>query len=248
MRYPINPEVPEVNYCIGVDLAQGGADASCISVIEQTEMVNGELPEYAVIHLERYRDRLAPQIIPERLGVIWLMLQQMHAKREARRYGSIGAGPLETPIRIAVDATGVGPFGVAPMIQAGFDPISILIHGGNAVTHPASDRYHVPKKDLAGVVGVLLGTNRLKIAKNMDHADRLKAELQNFRVKVSASGHESFAAGVGGDAWREGAHDDLVLATAIGTWLMEHESVPYLDPYLALAFKRGGLPTRNRSY
>jgi hypothetical protein len=47
--------------------------------------------------------------------------------------------------------------------------------------------------------------------------DRLVRELQNFRVKLTVAAHETFG------AWREGDHDDLVLAVALACWLAERE-------------------------
>ena len=44
--------------------------------------------------------------------------------------------------------------------------------------------------------------------------DALLSELMSMRVAVSASGHERF------EAWREGAHDDMVLALALAWWQM----------------------------
>lgn len=41
------------------------------------------------------------------------------------------------------------------------------------------------------------------------------AELEAFRVKVTASANETFG------AWRERDHDDLVLATALAAWAGE---------------------------
>jgi hypothetical protein len=44
-------------------------------------------------------------------------------------------------------------------------------------------------------------------------ADVLINELQNFQVKVNlATGHDSY------EAWREEAHDDLVLAVSLACW------------------------------
>ena len=44
-------------------------------------------------------------------------------------------------------------------------------------------------------------------------AETLKQELLNFRVKVNVStAHDSY------EAWREGDHDDLVLATGLALW------------------------------
>jgi hypothetical protein len=60
---------------------------------------------------------------------------------------------------------------------------------------------------------VLLESGQLKIAYTLEHAETLKRELLNFRVKVNvSSGHDSY------DAWREGDHDDLVLAAALAAW------------------------------
>lgn len=45
----------------------------------------------------------------------------------------------------------------------------------------------------------------------------LVKELLNFKVTISTSGHDSY------EAWREGDHDDLVLATAMALWLAERK-------------------------
>ena len=53
-----------------------------------------------------------------------------------------------------------------------------------------------------------------------DIAELFIKELQAFRVKISISGHDSY------EAHREGDHDDLVLAVAIGAWVAERERGP----------------------
>src|SRR5215217_5331627 len=90
------------------------------------------------------------------------------------------------------------------------------ITGGNEVTRDR-DIWNVPKRDLAGAVQVALQSRRLKIAADLPDAQVLVAELQNFRVKISLAGHDSYGAGTG-EEWRVGAHDDLVLAVAIALW------------------------------
>jgi hypothetical protein len=52
----------------------------------------------------------------------------------------------------------------------------------------------------------------LHIAPGLKLAGTLAKELTNFKVKVTASGKETF------EAWREKDHDDLVLATAMAVW------------------------------
>lgn len=59
---------------------------------------------------------------------------------------------------------------------------------------------------------------RLKIAAGLELASVLTAELENFRSKTSLAGHNSYGAG---EDWREGHHDDLVLAVALACWYGE---------------------------
>ena len=56
---------------------------------------------------------------------------------------------------------------------------------------------------------------RLEIPTGLELAPTLAAELRNFRAKVSAGGHDAYGAGAD---WREGHHDDPVLACALATW------------------------------
>jgi hypothetical protein len=75
----------------------------------------------------------------------------------------------------------------------------------------------VPKRDLVAAVQVLLQNGRLKIAEGLELAPTLRKELLGFRVKVDPkTAHDSY------EHWREGDHDDLVLATALACWYREH--------------------------
>ena len=71
------------------------------------------------------------------------------------------------------------------------------------------------KRELVGMVSVLLEQRRLQIADGLPEATILKAELGNFRLKMTAAGNETFS------AWRDADHDDLVLAVALACWLGE---------------------------
>lgn len=227
---------PAVDHLICLDLAQGGADYTALAVLQRTEPIDGGPATYAGIHLERWRSRDTAKV-PERTRAVWRQIEHLARETHFQRYGTILGG--DPTIRLVVDITGVGPFGSDPLKKAGFEPIGIVIHGGDAVTHPDPHTYRVPKRDLAGAVHVLLESNRLRIASKLPEAPALKAELENFRAKITLSGHDTYGAG-GGEEWRDGAHDDLVLAVAIGCWLGEWQALPRLDPVLAGAF--GGLP------
>ena len=120
--------------------------------------------------------------------------------------------------RLLVDRTGVGASVVDSFYERGVRPISVTIHGGSAVTEEPTDlSYRVPKRDLVAAVQVLLQNGRLKIAPELELAPLLKKELLNFRVKIDPrTAHDSY------EHWREGDHDDLVLATALACWFEEY--------------------------
>jgi hypothetical protein len=63
-----------------------------------------------------------------------------------------------------------------------------------------------PKRDLVGVAQAALQTSRLRIAADLPKAKAMIQGLQNFQVKITAAANDVYG------AWREGTHDDLVLA------------------------------------
>jgi hypothetical protein len=89
---------------------------------------------------------------------------------------------------------------------------AIQITGGDSVTRDG-DVTRVPKRDLVSAAQVALQSERLKIAAELPEAETLTRELQSFQVKISLdTAHDSYG------AWREGAHDDLVLALCLALW------------------------------
>ena len=71
----------------------------------------------------------------------------------------------------------------------------------------------MPKRNLVSTVQIALQSGHLKIAEELALAETLRKELSSFRIKVNIStAHDS------NEAWREGDHDDLVLATALDCW------------------------------
>jgi hypothetical protein len=112
-----------------------------------------------------------------------------------------------------IDGTGVGR-GVVDMFRTSRDQVCrivpVLITAGNKAAQE-NGYWHVPKKDLVSAVQILLQTGRLKIADVPERATLL-AELQGFEVKITAAANATYG------AWREGLHDDLVLALALAVW------------------------------
>jgi hypothetical protein len=112
------------------------------------------------------------------------------------------------------DWGGVGEAVVEMLENAGLAPIPIKSTTGDLVS-AVENGFHVPKKDLVGVVDVALGMNRVKIKMNWpDEAHRARAikfktELQNFR-KVGLKAPE-------------GEHDDFVMGFSMGLWMAMRE-------------------------
>jgi hypothetical protein len=103
---------------------------------------------------------------------------------------------------------------VDSFVHAGLTPVSVSIHGGAEVSvDPYHHDYRVPKRDLVSAVQVLLQNRRLRVAESLREAETLKRELLNFRVKIDPrTAHDSYS------HWREGDHDDLVLAVSMAAW------------------------------
>ncbi|TDI90091.1 MAG: hypothetical protein E2O72_05005 [Candidatus Dadabacteria bacterium] len=119
--------------------------------------------------------------------------------------------PLRGHVLLVVDATGVGLPVIDLLDQEGLRPIGITITGGTEATYVGRG-YHVPKRDLVVTLQVLAQSGRLKVAENLPLAHIFVNELLNFKVEINKRGHDSY------EAWREGVHDDLVLAVALAAW------------------------------
>lgn len=129
---------------------------------------------------------------------------------------------------LLVDATGVG----APvvdilrvMVRKGMLPVKllpVLIVGGASTTFDGV-RWHVPKRDLATAVKILLDSKRLQISTKIKDHILLVKELESFRVKISTSAVDTY------EAWREKDHDDLVLSTALCCWWAERKRKKMLE-------------------
>ena len=120
---------------------------------------------------------------------------------------------LSGDVRLVVDATGVGAAVVDSFIEAGLKPYAVTFTGGHKVTIGDKPRaFNVPKKDLVASAVVALQNGTLSIAKDLKHAETLRKELLNFKVKISLAGSNTY------EAWRENEKDDLVLATCLALW------------------------------
>jgi hypothetical protein len=174
---------------VGLDLGQAN-DYSAIAVVE---VAGGAEEALHVRHLERFRNTLYPDV--------------------ADRVEALMDSPqLEGKASLVIDATGVGPAVTDIFSKRGRSFKAVKIHGGDAESREGGT-YRVPKRNLVSALQAALQTGTLKIASSLALAEVLRGELLNFRIKINLStGHDSY------EHWREGDHDDLVLAAAMAVW------------------------------
>ena len=198
------------SYIIGVDLGLLH-DRSALSIVEET-------PErvYRCAHLQVWQPGIPPrQILDDTLALIDRMLQQ---KQRKVRAGRSQLAPLHT-VWVVLDITMAGvPIG--HMFERALTAIDVALltvtvtSGTQTVAESAWD-VRLPKRDIASLLGVLLGSGRLEIARDLPYAAALRTEMHNFKpTKLTVD-----------DAaldWRTREHDDLVLATALACWAAEY--------------------------
>jgi len=185
-------------YIAGIDLGQA-ADYTAVTIVEKHTGTRTDPARYDVRHLERFALGTAYPAVVAR--TTWLLDR------------------LPTGTKLVVDGTGVGRAVVDMFAPLGRRLVPVTITAGDAAT--LVDRWwRVPKRELVGVIQVLLQTGRLKIAAGLAEAPALTGELLGFQVKITASATDVYG------AWREGQHDDLVLALALPLWYAERVPTP----------------------
>ncbi|WP_020473439.1 phage terminase large subunit family protein [Zavarzinella formosa] len=193
-------------YFAGLDLGQA-RDYTAIAVLSRPRLTGGETktdrkPSYAVPHLARFP---LGTPYPEMVASVVELL-----KTPALR-GSF----------LVVDQTGVGRAVVDLLADALRGNVTcsmcpVTTTGGSNIMAGREGRgFHVPKKELVGILQLLLQTRRLQIARSLPEVGTLVNELEAFRVKITVSANETLG------AWRERDHDDLVLAAALAAWAGE---------------------------
>jgi hypothetical protein len=115
---------------------------------------------------------------------------------------------------LAVDATGVGRAVVHLMLERRLSPLCVTITAGQTARCEGRD-WHVPKVDLTQTLHVGLQQKRVRFAASLPERDVLVRELLSFEQRTSAAGHTTLG------TWREGEHDDAVLAVSIAAYVAE---------------------------
>jgi hypothetical protein len=186
-------------YFVGLDLGQA-QDYTALAILTRLWQAGGK-PPYAVPHLQRFPlGTPYPRIVSQVLDLL--------------------CTPQLRHSFVVADQTGVGR-AVVDMLTDGmegrfvgtFCPVTIT--AGHEVTLSEVGEFRVPKKELVGVLQVLLQTRWLRISQALPEASILAKELETFQVKITEAANEVYG------AWREGQHDDLVLAVGLAAWAGE---------------------------
>jgi hypothetical protein len=197
-------------YFVGLDLGQA-QDFTALAVLERPLVCRGDpralrRPAYALRHLRRFP---LGTPYPEVIEAVVRLLR---------------TPPLAGTV-LGVDQTGVGRAvvdliadGLRGRVTCTFCPVTLT----SCPAVPAGDGLCVPRKELVGVLQVLLQTRRLQVARTLPEAPLLVRELETFKAKVAVARDGA------PEAWREGANDDLVLALA--AWLGEQALPTLADP------------------
>ncbi len=203
------------DFIIGVDLGQA-RDYTAIAVLERFEELTGKAAKgrwltqvrYEMPHLERPPLGTSYPAIIDRLKDLIVRL------------------PAHERLKILVDRTGCGRPVVDLMRKEKLQVVPITITAGGSVTGSAYGGYNVPKRELVSNLAIQFQADRLKISRALPEAAQLIEELQNFKMKITLAGNDTY------EAWRESDHDDLVLAAAMACWFGEKRlgSILHLPP------------------
>jgi hypothetical protein len=189
--------VAEPRYFVGVDLGQV-ADYTAMAVLERATIIPLRQPIYALRHLERVpRSTSYPDVVR---AVADLMTR------------------LPTHSILIADATGVGRAVIDLMREAKLRPVPVVVHGGQQSTTDEYGYRRIPKREMVAVAQVTMQQQRLKFARSLPLVRTLQEELQNFKIKITEAGNDTYG------EWREGQHDDLVFALALACWYAEREA------------------------
>jgi len=192
---------PETHYFIGLDLGQS-QDYTAVCVIAATFRDDGQKPTYQVGHLERFP---LGTPYPDIVRAIVTLTERPE---------------LGGDWQLVVDATGVGR-PVVDLLREALGEQRRRVHpltitGSGAATAGAFG-LRVPKRDLVLTLKVLLESKRLEFAGRLPETATLIRETLAFQVKITNAANDTYG------AWREGAHDDLVLAVALAVWYAERK-------------------------
>lgn len=198
------------DYLLGIDIGQT-TDPTAFALAKHTEPVSlWDQPSFDITHL----DRMLKVAYPDQVERVVKLCTDIRARQQKE----IQTGDKIGDLVVILDATGVGRaicdmFRRSALRQMKVRVIPVTFTSGHQAHQLENGYWGVPKKDLAAALAIMMESARLRISKRLEHAKVLEEEIRNFHIKTNiATGYDAF------EAWREGDHDDLVLAVAMICW------------------------------
>lgn len=192
-------------FYLGLDLGQA-QDFTAVAIIERLSIKTGRCKHchadtfeahHHLRHVERFPLKTSYPEITERVKVM------------------VESEQLRGQYLVLADATGVGRPVVDLLKKASIKVVPVTITGGSQESSDVLGNWNVAKTILVSNLQVLLQNHRLKFADNLPQVSTLMDELLKFQVKITDAANQVYG------AWREGAHDDLVLSVALAAWYSE---------------------------
>ena len=193
-------------FYFGLDLGQTH-DYSALAVVEFAEPVVDRFDYISYLRTQRKLDPTFSVRHLQRFPLGTSYPDVVRATRELTRRPEV-----RKKCTLVVDGTGVGKPVVDLVHEADFecDVVPVSITPGLAARRDKG-WWYVPKRDLIGVMQVLLEQRRVRIANDLREVQRVIEEFMAIESKAGESGVQF-------GAWRNGAHDDLALAVALACW------------------------------
>ncbi len=189
------------HFIIAASLGEG-IQPTALAVVAQ-EVVKGSSwgAENKALQLRYLERRPLQENYPDIVARISKLLEAPEVKDEERCGGA----------EVVLDVTGSGRAILELFEGAEVTPIVVTITGVLEEEVDSND-WRVPRVELVGALRVVYETERLKMAKGIDHLETLLGELREFKkrpTRIDPSAPET---------WREGQFDDLVFAVALAAW------------------------------
>jgi len=214
-------------FCL--DLGQAN-DWTALLILERKQMVTTEWisEDPLVIQARDLREKQTYEDAIYHLRYIERMRNIPYPVVVERTKKVIEHPEIEGRYMLVMDQSGVGRPVYDLFKKAGLQAVGVTITGGNTDRPVSRTEVNVAKTNLVAITQVISQTGRLQYAAGLADLDLLRSEIANFRVQVTKNANEIYGA-------REGQHDDLILALAMGLWFGEKYGNP---PRRATSFNR----------
>ena len=205
---------PRADYYCGLDLGQSN-DYTALAIVQRVPTHDPQTGKHGVDlhlrHLERYPLKTSYTDIADSVRDLLTGPPFTKNIRDGLR--------VRRAITELVDKTGVGVTVTDLLKERRLRVIGVTITGlGQKVNCNGIRDYSVPKQDLVAALEVPFHKGTLKVAKGLEGWGKLREEFLNFRRKQNTkTGYNSY------EHWREGDHDDLVLAAALAAWKAQYK-------------------------